>query len=152
MNSRGGVTRRFKVIVCRGPECGDRRDSVAVHRALARELADRQLGEAVELGWQSCFGRCTQGPNVLVAECPAVERTPRFALAAMPTGRRGCSALYNGCAPGDAAEIIEQHVVRGTLVRRLIAPIAATAPRAAATAQPPPVQDALLRRRSDGDR
>jgi (2Fe-2S) ferredoxin len=116
------VGQRFKVIVCRGPECGDRRDSKVVHAAFQALIAARGLGGTVELGWQSCFGRCTQGPNVLVAE-QAPAAAPRFALAAMPTGRRGSSALYNGCTADDVVEVLEQHVMKGQLVRRLIQPI-----------------------------
>ena len=110
--------------MCRGPDCGDRRDSREVHAAFGREIGARGLGATVELGWQSCFGRCTQGPNVLVTEIFSTA-PPRFAFATLPTGSPGRAALYNGCTPSDAAEIVEQHVQGGVLVRRLIRPIGA---------------------------
>jgi (2Fe-2S) ferredoxin len=143
------VTRRYKVIVCRGPECGDKRESRLVHVAFQAAIAGRRLTAAVELGWQSCFGRCTQGPNVLGTELADGPPERRFAFATMPVGRAGRSALYNGCTPDDAAEIIEQHVIAGTLVRRLIAPIAVRRPAPAAEAPPIPPQDPD--RRSDGE-
>lgn len=134
---RHPVSQRFKVIVCRGPECGDRRDSKVVHAAFQAVIAARSLGASVELGWQSCFGRCTQGPNVLVSELAAGAPPPRFVFAAMPAARRGASALYNGCTPDDVTEIVEEHVLKGQLVRRLIQPISARRPVEVPTAPPP---------------
>ncbi len=80
-------------------------------------------GGQVELGWQSCFGRCTQGPNVLVQEL-AEERPGerQFLLATMPRGRAGRSALYNGVTESDVGEIVEQHIQRDLPVSRLIQP------------------------------
>lgn len=112
------VTRRFKLLVCRGPECGEKRGSAAVYEELRRVLADR--GVEVELGWQSCFGRCTQGPNCLVREIIKPPGPQRFVFATLPAPRGGVSALYNGVAPSDVVEIVDQHVLGGRLVRRLI--------------------------------
>lgn len=112
------VTRRFKLLVCRGPECGEKRGSAAVYDELRRVLADR--GVEVELGWQSCFGRCTQGPNCLVREIIKPPGPQRFVFATLPAPRGGVSALYNGVAPSDVVEIVDQHVLGGRLVRRLI--------------------------------
>jgi (2Fe-2S) ferredoxin len=115
--------RKFRILVCRGPECGERRGSRDVHDALAAAVAARGLGEAVSLGWQSCFGRCTQGPNVLVQEVPPPRPGERvFVLAMMPLGRTGRSALYSGVTPADAAAIIDDHVLDDRLVSRLIEP------------------------------
>lgn len=130
---------RFKVIVCRGPECGDKRNSKVVHAAIHAALTSRGLA-GVELAWQSCFGRCTQGPNVLVTEVAAAAM-PRFSFATLPTGRPGRSALYNGCTPDDAGEIIDAHVVGGALVRRLIQPVSAPARAADPSPAPPPASD-----------
>lgn len=80
-------------------------------------------GGQVELGWQSCFGRCTQGPNVLVQElAPERPGERQFLLATMPRGRAGRSALYNGVTELDVAEIVEQHIRRDQPVSRLIQP------------------------------
>jgi (2Fe-2S) ferredoxin len=81
------------------------------------------LAGQVELGWQSCFGRCTQGPNVLVQElAPERPGERQFLLATMPRGRAGRSALYNGVAEPDVADIVEQHIQRDQPVSRLIQP------------------------------
>lgn len=105
--------------MCRGPECGAKRNSQAVYEAFRKRLAERGLEERVELGWQSCFGRCTQGPNALVREVEEGEAERRF-LFASPLARRGRSALYNGLEPRDVVEVIEEHILRGRIVRRLI--------------------------------
>lgn len=144
------MTRRFQILVCRGPECGDRHDSAALARAFEGELVRLDLGATVKLAWQSCFGRCTQGPNVLIGELQPATTAPRFAFAALGDKRTSRSALYNGVVPGDAAELIEQHILNGTLVRRLIRPITAGSRPATSASEPPP----LTRpndRRSDGD-
>jgi (2Fe-2S) ferredoxin len=99
-----------------------------VRDALADGLARRGLGERVCVGWQSCFGRCTQGPNVLVQEMAAPRPGERqFLLATMPLGRAGLSALYNGVRPADIEDIIENHILRDRLVSRLIEPPARSA-------------------------
>lgn|GEM_PF-280273 len=117
--------RRFRIVVCRGPTCGDQRDSQAVHAAFVVAIAAAGVGERCQLEWQSCFGRCSQGPNVLVRELPAtMPDKPRFALADLPAGRGGgprlSTALYNRMAPVNAAEVVASHVQRGVVVQRLI--------------------------------
>ncbi|HTE56166.1 MAG TPA: (2Fe-2S) ferredoxin domain-containing protein [Kofleriaceae bacterium] len=117
------AARKFRILVCRGPECGERRGSRDIHDAFAAALDQRSLRDSVSLGWQSCFGRCTQGPNVLVQEVAAPRPGERvFLLATMPFGRAGRSALYSGVCPGDVEDIIENHVLRDRLVSRLIEP------------------------------
>jgi (2Fe-2S) ferredoxin len=112
--------RRFKIFICRGPECGDRRGSKNIAEAFERELRTKGVRDVVELGWQSCFGRCTQGPNALVREVNAAPTEQRFAFATLPTGQRGKSALYNRLTAADAGVIVSEHICRGTPVRRLI--------------------------------
>ena len=106
--------KRYRIVVCRGPECGDRRDSASLHTALASLCRQRGLEGRVELGWQSCFGRCRQGPNVLVRPIMPHERSSL--LAAPPLFGPG-AALYNGVGPGDLLRILEQHVEQGTILR-----------------------------------
>jgi sirohydrochlorin cobaltochelatase len=123
------AARKFRILVCRGPECGDTRGSQAIYDAFAECLRRRCLQEHVSLGWQSCFGRCTQGPNVLVQELAAPRPGARqFLLATMPVGRAGKSALYSGVCPTDAEDIIENHVMGDRLVSRLIETPARSAP------------------------
>jgi (2Fe-2S) ferredoxin len=123
------AARKFRILVCRGPECGERRGSASIRSAFDVALTERPPADVeVEIGWQSCFGRCTQGPNVLVqavAEPRPGER--QFLLATMPRGRGGRSALYNHVTPPDAVEIVEQHIASDRPVSRLIEPPARSA-------------------------
>ena len=114
------------MLVCRGPECGDRRDSRRVYEAFRQAIEARGLADTTELGWQSCFGRCTQGPNALVKEILAGE--PAFAFAALP-GPRGVTALYNRLDAVKAHRVVAEHLERGVIVRELIerpAPLVST--------------------------
>ena len=114
-------TRRYRILVCRGPECGDRRNSRSVYDAFHQALEARGLESRCELGWQSCFGRCTQGPNALVRELVAEAPPQRFLLATMP-GPRGITALYNHLDTVKVAEVVAQHVAAGVVVRRFVEP------------------------------
>ncbi|MEZ4368890.1 MAG: (2Fe-2S) ferredoxin domain-containing protein [Kofleriaceae bacterium] len=132
--------RRFKVLVCRGPECGDRRGSATLQAGFATALAARGLTAAVELGWQSCFGRCTLGPNVLVRE--VIGEEPARGFATLP-GPRGKAALYSGVDVETVARIVDEHVAQGRAVRELLeraaahqAPLGAVSSRPSAAAPP----------------
>lgn len=87
--------RRYRIVVCRGPDCGDRRDSASVHAAFGRALAEAGLGARCELDWQSCFGRCSQGPNVLVRE--VVAAPIHRGLADLPRGLAAARAPRPRC-------------------------------------------------------
>jgi (2Fe-2S) ferredoxin len=110
--------KKYRVIVCRGPECGDQRGSSSIHAAFQAEIARRGLGASCELGWQSCFGRCRQGPNVLVKQADPQKDRFTFAVAPLLGGQN--MALYNGVQPTDVGRILSEHVTAGRLVRDLI--------------------------------
>src|SRR5438552_18986424 len=107
------MVRRFKVVICRGPECGDRRGSAALYEVFRSALEAHGARERAELSWQSCFGRCTQGPNVLVREDLA-QSSPGLGsgFATLPSGR-GATALYNRIDSGRVERVVIQHVVEG---------------------------------------
>jgi (2Fe-2S) ferredoxin len=111
--------RRFKIIVCRGPECGDRRGSAALHELFRSALEANGARERAELVWQSCFGRCTQGPNVLVRELVSEEPKLGSGFATLP-GPRGVTALYNRMDAGRVERVIVQHVIGGQIIREFI--------------------------------
>ena len=108
---------RFKITVCRGPECGDRRFSRDIHAELTKMTRLRGLDSRVLLDWQTCFGRCRVGPNVLVRRLMPGEDPLMEAL----VPRVGCEAvLYNGVAPKDAARIVEEHIEQGWVIQDLV--------------------------------
>jgi (2Fe-2S) ferredoxin len=112
------VGRRFKIVICRGPECGDRRGSAVLHEAFCAALDAHGAREHTEVAWQSCFGRCTQGPNVLVREILTGDPPPILGsgFATLP-GPRGATALYNRVDPQRAAHLVAKHVMGGQIVR-----------------------------------
>lgn len=76
--------------------------------------------ETAEVAWQSCFGRCTQGPNVLVREivdAPGPTLGTGFATA---PGPRGATALYNRVDSTRVERVVLLHVVGGQIVREYI--------------------------------
>lgn len=116
-----GADRRFRIVICRGPECGDRRGSAVLHEAFRSALEANAARERTELVWQSCFGRCTQGPNVLVREILTVEpgSLQTVGFATLP-GPRGVTALYNRMDAMRAERVVIEHVNGGQIVRDLI--------------------------------
>ena len=112
--------RRFKIVICRGPECGDRRGSAALHEVFRSALEAHAARERAELAWQSCFGRCTQGPNVLVRELVA-DTAPSLGTGfATAPGPRGATALYNRIDSTRVERVVVLHVVGGQIVREFI--------------------------------
>ena len=114
------MERRFKIVICRGPECGDRRASAELHGIFESALACHEARGRVELVWQSCFGRCTQGPNVLVREMTN-DTAPVLGtgFATMP-GPRGATALYNRMERSKVERVVKEHVVGGQIVREFV--------------------------------
>lgn len=105
--------RRVLVLVCRGPVCGDLRNSAAIHTELHSQLAARPPdGVEVHLDWQSCFGKCARGVNVMVREVkPGEEATVRTILF---SGRGG--TLYNMVTQEEVERILVEHVEGGCVI------------------------------------
>jgi (2Fe-2S) ferredoxin len=115
--------RRYRIVICRGPECGDRRGSALLHEVFRSTLEGYHVRERAELVWQSCFGRCTQGPNVLVREVVAAVPGAAPSLGtgfATAPGPRGTTALYNHVDPTRVDRIVTEHVVGGRVARELV--------------------------------
>jgi (2Fe-2S) ferredoxin len=130
-----GSPKRYRVVVCRGPECGERRGSASLHDCFQREVKSLGLEGQVEMGWQACFGRCRQGPNVLVRLAPTAP--PRLLLATAPVGPGQNAALYGAVREEDVAKILQSHVARGIIVRELVLkPDAIVIPRTASVVEP----------------
>jgi (2Fe-2S) ferredoxin len=115
------VVRSFKILICRGPECGDRHGSAALHQVFRSVLELHGAGQHTELMWQSCFGRCTQGPNILVREILTTDRMPALGsgFATLP-GPRGATALYNRMDTQRVAHVVAEHVMAGRIVREYV--------------------------------
>ncbi|MDQ3364089.1 MAG: hypothetical protein M3680_01480 [Myxococcota bacterium] len=90
-----------------------------LHDAFRSALDTQGAREHTELVWQSCFGRCTQGPNVLVREIVTAEPALGSGLATLP-GPRGLTALYNRVDAERAERIVAAHVVKGQIVREFV--------------------------------
>lgn len=112
--------RRFKIVLCRGPECGDQRSSQRLVPALRLAMA-RHPDADVALDMHSCFGRCSQGPNVLVREIVETPLRPTLGtgFATVP-GPRGATALYNRVDASRVERIVAEHVAGGRIVREFI--------------------------------
>ncbi len=112
------MSRRFTILVCRGPECGDKRDSAAIYAAFDAALREAgPLPDPVELGRYSCFGRCRRGPNVLIREILPNENPMLVRL--MPTaGPR--AVLYHGVLPSEAKYVVDEHLRHGRVVTALV--------------------------------
>ena len=114
------ASRRFRIVICRGPDCGERRGSAVLHEAFTAAIARHGAAAQAEVAWQSCFGRCTQGPNVLVREVvESTAPTLGVGLATLP-GPRGLTALYNHIDVASTDRIVSEHVVQGRIARELI--------------------------------
>ena len=103
--------KKFQILVCKGPTCGDKRDSAGVFEALSRELRSVPLaGNEATVDRYACFGKCRIGVNVLVREVRAGENTRMILF--MPTAGPG-AYLYNAVKPEEARRIVEEHVAQG---------------------------------------
>jgi (2Fe-2S) ferredoxin len=110
---------RYRIIVCRGPECGDKRGSAALYGELARLIKEKDLQSRVELEWQSCFGRCQSGPNIMVRlRTPADDGPLRFTVL-LPMAN-GEAVLYQGMRIEELARLLDDHVKGGQPVRALL--------------------------------
>lgn len=107
----------YQVLVCRGPYCGSQCGSQHLHGALERLIRDRGFGERALLGWQSCFGRCSRGPNILVRPRPTGV-LPLF-TESLPMVGPG-TALYNRMTEPELPRLLDEHVREGRPCRDLM--------------------------------
>ena len=92
------MNRRLDVLVCSGAACVSSH-SAEVRSALEREIDARGLSDEIRLVETGCMGPCELGPVLLI----------------YPDG-----AFYIRVTPDDAAEIVEEHFLKGRPVRRLL--------------------------------
>ena len=89
---------RAHVLVCGGTGCTSS-GSLKVQEELRRELAKQGIEKEVKIVETGCHGFCEQGPLVIV----------------YPEG-----TFYTRVQPEDVAELVEEHLLKGRIVRRLL--------------------------------
>jgi len=89
---------RSHILLCGGTGCQSSGSS-EVKKAFAFEVERRDLKDEVQIVETGCNGFCAQGPIVVV----------------YPEG-----IIYMQVAPEDAAEVVEEHILKGRTVERLL--------------------------------
>ncbi|HAN86248.1 MAG TPA: NADH-quinone oxidoreductase subunit F, partial [Firmicutes bacterium] len=89
---------RAHVLVCGGAACVSS-GCTAVREALEAEIAAKGIGREIKVVVTGCMGPCDLGPIIVV----------------YPEG-----VLYCNCTPDDAREIVDEHLVKGRIVHRLL--------------------------------
>ncbi len=89
---------RSHILVCAGTNCV-LNGSQAVRQAFVKEIEKRGLDKEVKIVETGCFGICDHGPTVVI----------------YPEG-----VLYCRVKEGDVYEIVEEHVMKGRIVDRLL--------------------------------
>ncbi len=89
---------RSHIMVCAGTGCTSS-NSHAIIESFEAELMEKGLQNEVKVVQTGCFGLCAMGPVVLI----------------YPEG-----AFYTHVAPSDVKEIVEEHIVKGRIVQRLL--------------------------------
>ncbi len=90
--------RRLEVLLCSGTACQSS-GALELKKALLQAMAEHGLNEEVQLVETGCIGPCELGPVMVV----------------YPEG-----AFYVRLKPQDAAEIVQEHFLKGRPVRRLL--------------------------------
>lgn len=89
---------RSHVLICAGTGCTSS-GSAAVKAALEKELVLKDLDKEIKIVQTGCFGLCALGPIMIV----------------YPEG-----TFYSRVTPEDVPEIVEEHLLKGRLVSRLV--------------------------------
>ena len=108
----------YKIAVCKGPSCSSR-FSQDIKKKFSEIVSKKSLGKDIIVGDGGCYGRCIDGPNVMViGPIPRDEEENyrSFSVPVKPDLRR---QLYNGVSVNDCLEIIDTHCVKGQILERL---------------------------------
>ncbi|MGB8491941.1 MAG: NADH-quinone oxidoreductase subunit NuoF [Bacteroidales bacterium] len=90
--------KRMQIQVCGGTGCTDRQGE-AVLENLKLEIEANALENDIQVTRTGCFGLCTLGPVIRI----------------MPD-----DVIYTKVSPDDAREIVEEHIIKGRNVERLL--------------------------------
>ena len=86
---------RAHVLVCCGTGCVASGSKETLEE-FKKQLQKHNLTDEVQVVQAGCFGICEEGPNVIV----------------YPEG-----SLYTMVSPADVAEIVEEHLIKGRIVK-----------------------------------
>jgi NADP-reducing hydrogenase subunit HndC len=89
---------RSNVLVCGGKNCTSE-NSQEILKQFEQQIKEHGLESEVKALFTDCFGICESGPNVVV----------------YPEG-----AYYCHVKPEDVKEIVEEHIIKGNIVKRLL--------------------------------
>ena len=89
---------RSHVLICGGTGCTSS-GSVKICDVLKNELEAKGIAEEIKIVQTGCFGLCALGPVMIV----------------YPEG-----TFYSRVTPEDVPEIVEEHLLKGRLVQRLV--------------------------------
>jgi NADH-quinone oxidoreductase subunit F len=89
---------RSHVLICRGTGC-TASGSEKVMETLSDEIRKRGLSSEIKVVQTGCFGFCRFGPNMVI----------------YPEG-----VFYCGVQPEDVPELVEEHLIKGRVVERLL--------------------------------
>ena len=89
---------RSHILVCTGTGCSSS-DSALVLEAFEKELITHEMDKEARVVKTGCFGLCSMGPIVMI----------------YPEG-----ACYTRVTPDDVPEIVEEHIIKGRIVKRLL--------------------------------
>ena len=89
---------RSNVLVCGGTGCSSSNSQEIIQR-LEEEIKKKGLEKEVNVVRTGCFGLCSLGPVVVV----------------YPEG-----SFYSKVTPSDIPEIVEEHLLKGRIVKRLL--------------------------------
>lgn len=90
---------RSHILVCAGTGC-TASNSEKIIAEFDTHLKNNQIDEEVKIVKTGCFGLCAEGPIIVV----------------YPEG-----AMYTRVQPEDIKEVVEEHLVKGRLIKRLLA-------------------------------
>ena len=89
---------RSHVLICGGSECTASESQKIIDR-MNKELTKASLDKEVKVIETDCFGLCDEGPNIIV----------------YPQG-----SFYSKVTVGDVSEIVQEHLLNGRIVKRLL--------------------------------
>ena len=110
--------RRLQILVCDGPSCGITHESdQLVEHIEARLAADASLNGRVFVTNLTCFGRCDEGPNLLIrplGDGEDAHEEPEFELL------DGVEGLYIGMDEARVDRVLTEHCGGGTPIREWV--------------------------------